>query len=486
MTRSVGPRPSRSAMLLLGTVLVLACSNEPAAPRPVASVTVEPGSATLVLGGSLQLTATPKDAAGAALQGRVVTWGSSDLAVATVSPAGLVIGVANGPVTITATSETKSDAADMTVVTVVFAGVGVGSGHTCGAAADGATYCWGDNLYGQLGNGDRKAVPQASPTLVAGGTSLTMVSAASGSGGDTGGHSCGVTPGGGAFCWGYNSFGQVGNGDVNGPDLCLAEVPCAAAPVAVMGGLIFAAVSVGHYHTCGVTTSGDAYCWGGQRGGELGIGIAGYRPSPALVTGGLTFAQVSAGYYHTCGVTPAGAAYCWGFNRAGQVGDGTTTDRSIPVAVAGGVSFLAVSAGGDHTCGVTAAGAAYCWGFNGNGELGDGTTTDRLSPVRIAGSVSFAAVTAGTSHSCGIAAGGAAHCWGFNGEGELGDGTNVSQLSPTPVAGGLSFASVSAGQSHSCGVTGGSILYCWGRNGGLLGDGTTVDRNVPVKVLGQS
>jgi alpha-tubulin suppressor-like RCC1 family protein len=107
-----------------------------------------------------------------------------------------------------------------------------------------------------------------------------------------------------------------------------------------------------------------------------------------LVAGGLSFAAVSVGHQHTCGVTAAGAAYCWGSNdgvSSGALGDGTTVDRWTPTLVTGGLSFVAVSAGVYHTCGVTAAGVIYCWGFNGFGQLGDGTFTDSSVPVKVAG-----------------------------------------------------------------------------------------------------
>jgi alpha-tubulin suppressor-like RCC1 family protein len=313
--------------------------------------------------------------------------------------------------------------------------------------------------------------------------------------------------------------------DVNGQALASpVAVPFTTGTTAPATGLVFASVSVGGSHTCGVTTAGAAYCWGGNWRGQLGDGTTTDRTSPVLVRGGLTFAHVSAGWTsHTCGLATGETAYCWGSNWGGQLGDGTTSDRTSPVLVLGALSFAQVSAGYGSACGVTTTGAAYCWGWS--GEDGNGGT-NRTSPVPMPGELTFAHVSAGFGggacgvtpagaaycwsqgnpelpglvlgglafaqvekgwgHTCGMTAAGAAYCWGDNESGQLGDGTTTPNYwSPVPVLGELTFAEVSAGTHYSCGVTTGGAAYCWGWNSvGQLGDGTTTDRTTPVPVLG--
>jgi alpha-tubulin suppressor-like RCC1 family protein len=248
-------------------------------------------------------------------------------------------------------------------------------------------------------------------------------------------HTCGVTPAHVAYCWGNNSDGQLGNPPY-GSQTC-AFGPCIKTPVAVSGGLAFLSVSAATYHTCGITTTGAAYCWGDNTEGWLGNGSTTASTTPVGVTGGLAFSAVSAGQYHTCGVTAAGAAHCWGDNRSGQLGNGTTAiSSSTPVPVSGGLTFAAVSAGALHNCGATAAGAAYCWGDNRFGQLGNGTTANSSTPVPVSGGLTFAAVNTGhmSIHSCGVTGANVAYCWGGNSSAQLGDGTITDRS--TPVAAG--------------------------------------------------
>ena len=272
-------------------------------------------------------------------------------------------------------------------------------------------------------------------------------------------HTCAVSATGAAYCWGSNTSGALGDGTMTPR----------AGPVPVLGGLRFSMVSAGPNHSCGVTTSGAAYCWGGNSAGQLGDGTQNMRTSPALVAGGLSFRWLTAGSLYTCGVTTDDRAYCWGSNNDGKLGDGTTTGRTSPVPVTGGLSFATLGAGYAHTCGVTTTNGAYCWGWNGFafGQLGDGSTASRPTPGPVAGDLHFVTVAAGTYHSCGVTTDGAAYCWGNNGRGQLGDGTTVQHTTPTPVAGGLRLSAVTAGERHSCGLTTENEAFCWGDNWAL-------------------
>ncbi|HEY4954286.1 MAG TPA: hypothetical protein VII02_05325, partial [Gemmatimonadaceae bacterium] len=185
-----------------------------------------------------------------------------------------------------------------------------GINFTCGLTAANAAYCWGNNWYGQLGDGTM--TDRYTPVAVTGGPTLVTVTAGLN-------HTCGLTADSLAYCWGRNTFGQLGVG--------VGDTTRRLTPVAVAGGIRFASLEAMGQHTCGLTGVGAAYCWGLNDVGELGDGTQTYRYTPVAVKGGLTFAALGRlpdGQY-TCGLTSGGAAYCWGYNNTGQLGDGTTT-----------------------------------------------------------------------------------------------------------------------------------------------------------------
>lgn len=433
-------------------------------PRPVASVEVvgypdRMTSTTVVLGGGTHLRAIPRDASGIEinpgwyLYRRPVAWQSADPNVATLAAPGstdlyngfTAVGVGSTDLTATIEGVTGSvtvrvpllrfsslSTADQPVVLSFDAGT-----NTCGVTPGGEVFCWGDNLYNQM------LTPglwgSSLPLPFGEGRSYSAVST-------YGANTCALATTGEAYCagWGFGPYDSI-----------FAYTQ----PVRIPGGLRFVSLAVAAYVACGLSASGDVYCWAMEEPNQ-----------PQLVTSGLGLVQLSVDAFGaSCGLTATGAAYCWGTQQ--------TPVLTQPVPVSGGLTFTTVDVGRFFACGVTTAGDAYCWGTGGSGELGNGTTTDSPVPVPVSGGLKFTAISAGGedgNQTCGIATTSAAFCWGENGLGQLGDGSTVDRLVPTPVSGGLSFSSISVGGMHTCGITTAGVAYCWGG-----------ESLVPVRVPGQ-
>jgi alpha-tubulin suppressor-like RCC1 family protein len=255
-------------------------------------------------------------------------------------------------------------------------------------------------------------------------------------------------------------------------------------------------IAAGFNHTC-VIKLGFVYCWGYNGYGNLGDGTTTSTNSmpatPVKLADGSYLKNVEsidASANSTCALTAAGAMYCWGYNGYGELGDGTTTNRSVPTLVSGlssGVSYMMTSVA--HTCAVKTNGSLYCWGLNDNGQVGDNTSTQRNSPVQVITApntpiADVIQVSGGWKHTCAIKVGGALFCWGYNGNGMVGDNSVSSRWMPTAVVGMSSgVTDVSAGYYNTCAVKNGAA-WCWGYNGnGQLGDGTVTQRQVPVAVV---
>jgi len=336
-------------------------------------------------------------------------------------------------------------------VTVVARTFAVGGTQVC-HLVDGSAVCRGDNDRGQ--GGDRS---------LNGLVSLALGVA----------HGCGLDVTGGAWCWGANQFGQLGDGTTS-DRRSAGGVETNVRYSALVGGL---------NHTCGLGPGGQASCWGRNVNGQLGIGSREDQSRPTAVAGNHSFLELAAGWNHTCGTTAGGGAFCWGANGSGQVGDGTQIDRVFPTAVAG--SFQTLVAGANHTCGISGS-EVRCWGDNDSGQLGDGTTQDRSSPVSVAGLPGTPiALAAGAVHTCALLTDRSVQCWGQNLHGQLGDGTTQNRSSPVPVTGGIEFVSIFAGGGVTCGFARDGGEYCWGLNqSGQLGDGTRTNRSSPTRVGG--
>jgi alpha-tubulin suppressor-like RCC1 family protein len=427
---------------------------------PAIAVTVEDAAGDPVTTSSLLVTlALNTNPGGSVLSGSLTV--AAVGGVATFPYISLNLPASGYSIVATATGVTSATSSTFNVTPATsgsFTSVAAGGNSTCGVATGGVGYCWGNNSFGQLGNS--ATTNSAIPIKVVGGLTFSSMTV-----GSIDGYACGLTTSGAAYCWGYNDYGQLGNGNFN----------TSAVPVAVTGNLTFTALSAGDGgQACGIAAGGAAYCWGYNGGGGLGSAAA-FTSTPLPVQGGLVFASISAGQNgQTCALTPAGAAYCWGNGASGALGNGSQASTNTPVAVSGGLAFKSISAGYSSTCGLTTAGAAYCWGDNTYGELGNGSTTNSLTPVAVGGGLTFTAISVGDAFACGLVTSGAAYCWGFNGEGQLGVGASTRSTSPEALFGGVAFASISAGYSSACAVTPGGAAYCWGDNTyGQLGNQVT-------------
>jgi alpha-tubulin suppressor-like RCC1 family protein len=223
---------------------------------------------------------------------------------------------------------------------------GANIGHSCALLRSGAIECWGDNEWGELGDGAKTTSP--TPVRVSGIDDAVAVSA-----GLYG--TCAVLAGGGVECWGANFYGQLGNG----------TNVSSATPVAVRGITNAVSVSVGDLQACSVLSDGSVECWGANYYGELGDGTKTDRSAPVSVSGIEDAVSVSAGRFHTCAVLASGRVKCWGYGLSGRLGNGQYGWDAIsptPVEVNGITDAVAVSSGDTYTCAILSDGSVEYWG----------------------------------------------------------------------------------------------------------------------------
>jgi alpha-tubulin suppressor-like RCC1 family protein len=325
-----------------------------------------------------------------------------------------------------------------------------GEDGTCVLLASGGVKCWGYNAYGQIGDGT--TTDSISPRPVKWITRATELDFAYY-------HGCALVAHGAIQCWGDNSYGQLGSGTYGG---------FSTRPVTVTGITSATALGLGATHGCALLSSGAVQCWGYGSNGELGDGTTEYTSVPVPVTGISTATAVAAGEHHSCAVLASGEVQCWGYNYYGQLGDGAApVNASTPVTVIGINNATAVAAGELFSCALLDSGGVKCWGMNTVGELGDGTDKwNSSTPVSVVGISTAVAITAGWAHACVVLSSGAAKCWGYNNGGQLGNGLTTAWYSNTPVRVSEISAPVKlvAGSWHTCALLSDGAMRCWGEN----------------------
>jgi alpha-tubulin suppressor-like RCC1 family protein len=372
-------------------------------------------------------------------------------------------------------STTRQVTVNQTAALSAIASLDVGDLTACAVSVDGKAWCWGPNSYGQLGTGD--TAQGNVPRSAAEGYSFKKISVSTG-----GAYACGITTTGQAYCWGNQEGGRLGDGTM------APSGQYVTAPVPVSGGHTFTDIAAGGDHACAIAAGGAAYCWGHNEQGQHGTGNFSNSAIPVAVSGGLSFTSITTHQMVTCGIAADGAGYCWGKGTAGNLGSGSTSSSNVPVLISGGLRFSSLRLGVWTACGVTTDGDGYCWGTNGSGELGIGSKSPAESsvPLKVVDGHKWKSISPGVAVTCGVTIGEQGFCWGGNLSGERGDGPfpSADVTSPVPVVGNLAFQSIDA-DWVTCGVAS-SIAYCWGPGSqGSIGDGARVDRGTPTKVAGQ-
>lgn len=262
----------------------------------------------------------------------------------------------------------------------------VASRHFCGLTLAGEAYCWGDYRAGVRGTGqalaDQSVAADLMPNRVAGGLTFTKLALGLS-------NSCGLDPSGAAYCWGsWVALGSAG-APLSSLEQCGFSVPpiygpCSHVPVPVTGGHVFIELVAGQSHVCGVTDTGQVYCWGSNEDGELGSGDTVYAATPIQVSLPEPAQTVALGWRFSCALATSGQAYCWGASDFGQVGSGTTAPAVLsPAAVAGGHAYRSIAVGYSHACGLRLSGEVDCWGDNYQGQLGTGTHQNSAVPLQV-------------------------------------------------------------------------------------------------------
>jgi alpha-tubulin suppressor-like RCC1 family protein len=362
--------------------------------------------------------------------------------------------------------------------------VELGNQFSCALKDDSSLWCWGDNSSDQMGRDDSATNPTyTTPVQIDAATDWATIAPG-------GSHACalmGSSDSYDLYCWGDNSYGQLGQG---------SDTTAKPTPTQISGQWL--AVATGTNHTCAIKTTNDdgdtidtLYCWGDDEFGQLGIDSTAHQPTPRQIDHDSGWLSVTAGANHTCAIDENYISYCWGLNDSGQLGNGAFVNTGGPRVFDASIDWYTVDSGRDHTCGLREESGSggpitlWCGGLNDYGQLGIGSTSNQAAPVKITGASSllenWSQVSVSHYNTCAITDAGALYCWGRNTYSQLATlntGNVVQNWIPnTEITAGATtndWIKVVTGANHTCGIKNTDELWCWGDNStGQIGNGTT-------------
>ncbi|MBF0459632.1 MAG: fibronectin type III domain-containing protein [Nitrospirae bacterium] len=344
-----------------------------------------------------------------------------------------------------------------------------GALHSVALKGDGTVWGWGFNFYGQLGNGTN-TYSYSTPVQVSSLTGVTAISAGFL-------HTAALKSDGTVWTWGWNNSGELGNGTTTASNT----------PVQVSSLTGVTAIAAGSYYTLALKSDGTVWAWGFNHYGQLGNGANTPSNKPVQVSSLTGVTAIAAGTYHAIALKSDGTAWAWGFNHYGQLGNGANTPSNKPVQVSGLTGATAIAAGLLHTVALKSDGTVLAWGSDANGALGNGSyTADSNKPVQLTSLTGATAIAAGYLHTIALKSDGTVYAWGYNGEGELGNSSNTGSNKPVQASSLSGVTAIAGGAFHSIGLKSDGTIWDWGYNNyGELGNGANTDSNKPVQVIFQ-
>jgi alpha-tubulin suppressor-like RCC1 family protein len=339
-----------------------------------------------------------------------------------------------------------------------------GGSHTLAIKNDGTLWAWGQNIWGQLGDGTN--TNRNAPVQIGSATDWVTISALSR-------NSMAIKADGTLWAWGDNTFGQFGIGTN-----ISSNVPVQAG---LSNGWLI--VSVGDIYTLGLKTDGTIWAWGQNSVGQLGIGSYDNTNIPVQIGTGTDWANISAGYENSAAITTTGTIWTWGSNLFGVLGNGTNTGPvNIPGQVGTETDWQKINNSGTHMMAIKTNGILWGWGNNAYGQLGDGTTINKNSPVQIGTDSDWDTTIAAGALSMALKTDGSRWAWGLNSGGEFGNGTYTSVIQPQQIGFDTDWQILSMTET-GFGIRTGGNLWGWGANiNGQIGNGTTTNSNIPVPI----
>lgn len=363
-----------------------------------------------------------------------------------------------------------------------------GGNHSCALLASGEVKCWGDNSYGQLGQGntenigDDESIDSIDSIDLSGELALQVIAGYN--------HTCVLTESNKVKCFGQNNYGQLG---VSSTETLGDDEAISSYGHTDIGGVVRKLYG-GTFHNCALLTTGDVRCWGMNTFGQLGTGDTEHIGDDEVVSSGSLVdlggkaiqMDISSMSYHACAILSGGSLKCWGRGQQGQLGLGSMDNVLTPSAVTPTPKgVIAVTTGGIHTCALLSDSTVFCFGNNSHGQLGDGSGEsmgdDETLDAHLAIDLGFevASVVASNTSTCALSKAGEAKCWGNGANGKLGqeDTSNIigDLANLSAISLGKSVSQVSGGFNHHCFLTtDDGLVKCIGSNtSGQLGNQNT-------------